>query len=205
MAASAAARIFRRSPSTCLRISAASYPAPIPAGRDHSNSQWRKVPSAFSQTEKLASTTVSGCARSAIRSDASITHCRHSLAAAIARSKFFPALTGDATTKSASSNSLRIVDVPLPLRIDLRYSTRRAVCPARGIGLPASTGAARASRPEGARFFMVGRVVSSERGAAPVGGKTNHGASGHQRVPTMWGPYTGIGPRGRTISTGDRP
>lgn len=93
---------------------------------------------------------------------------------------------------------------PLAVRVVREYTHRCAVSPAQGIGLPKSCGAARASRPVRARFFMVGRVVSTFGCAVPQDGKTNHGASGHQRVSVKATPFAGIGPRGRTITCGDR-
>lgn len=94
--------------------------------------------------------------------------------------------------------------IPLAGRVEPLYSARRAVCPAQGISLPVTCGAARASRLVKARFFMVGRVASTFGCAVPQDGKANRGTSGHQRVRTVCGPLEGISPRGRTITCGDR-
>lgn len=99
--------------------------------------------------------------------------------------------TSDPPHITTTSNATAL---PLHNRVAGEYSGRRAVCPARGISLPVSTGAARATRPVWARFFMVGRVVSTLGCAAPVGGKANHGASGHQRVHTLRGPLRELAP-----------
>lgn len=86
-------------------------------------------------------------------------------------------------------------ELPLARRVVSGYSRPRLAKSRHGIGLPASNGAARAPRPVRARLFMVGRVVSSFGGAVPLGGKTNHGTSGHH--------YWSFD--GRAISNGDRP
>ena len=59
------------------------------------------------------------------------------------------------------------------------HKSSRSAKSEQGIGLPATNGAARARRPSGRGLFMVGHVVSTARCAVPLGGKTNHGMSGH--------------------------
>lgn len=83
---------------------------------------------------------------------------------------------------------------PLASRVVRKYSGIAPGSLGVGIGLPVSRGAARATRPVWARFSMVGRVVRAFGLAAPLGGKTNHGASGHQLLVCC----------GRTISRGNR-
>lgn len=59
-------------------------------------------------------------------------------------------------------------EAPLDRRVAITYSIARPVNPGQGIGLPVSKGAARATRPVWARFFMVGRVASTARCAVPL-------------------------------------
>ncbi len=94
----------------------------------------------------------------------------------------------------ARKSRARSIVIPLVSRVVGKYSGVAPGSLGAGIGLPVSRGAARATRPVWARFSMVGRVVRASGLAAPLGGKTNHGASGHQYLVCC----------GRTISRGNR-
>ena len=87
---------------------------------------------------------------------------------------------GQAGKKNPAMKYRKITASPLARRVAARYSNRRAVCPAQGIGTPANVGAARATRPVWARFLMVGRVARAARLAVSYSGSSNRGASGHQ-------------------------
>ncbi len=77
----------------------------------------------------------------------------------------FGRAVGDLRCCHADSHKHR---VPLDRRVAVIYSSDRLVNPSQGIGLPVSKGAARATRPVWARFFMVGRVASTARCAVPL-------------------------------------
>lgn len=193
----------RRWMSTCLSSSSGGRRDPMPNGRDHSAIFSRKSVSSVLQREKAASTTVSAVALPAPRFAAATTQSCHLYSAADAASPRGPAIASEEI--SSNKHAIARIAHPLADRVAGQYSGPRAECPARGISLPVLVGAARATRPVWARFFMVGRVASTARCAVPTSGKANRGASGHQRGCEMRTPFAGISLPGGRAFVGERP
>ena len=102
---------------------------------------------------------------------------------------------GNAGMKNPAMKYRKIIQaMPLFNRVAATYSVRRAVCPAQGIGLPKTTGAARATRPCGRGFLWSGVSRELNSSPFPVGGR-----------PIVARPATRIGLRVVGTSTGVRP